>query len=447
MANGVWHSGLKRVLELDKEDLGLPAGSEINVPDLITALLQPVSDRERALLVCVESSQGKQCKAELNGVKSPYMYVRKHRGRDGVLRLRAVHLPTVHEMTVEESDRHKAMKDFIARTAQAAGLEAHVERTTKVRSSRPDVTIIGTSGLSLGCEAQYYNASPGTVLRRSKAHAEAGLISNWITHDDTFHLVDRANWMLTNQVTWREISNAADLPLVGGYRVLADWKCTASAERPCPTGRSKTGCGMRHLQWDTPRRLDSEGTGWIGYKGDRLGVTVGRTLIGAATGSVVPLFVPSRKDLRSGMYMWVPAKDRDEWAGHRSVQTTPADPATETDEEIRFSGRDADPTCQFGEETWHPSAPLQRRGIASVELSITVEAAPSVSPLQRAGLGAQGGATLRPEVRLVQQRRVVDWSDSSRFLNVPQPCRYCRKPASLLDDSGLPCHKVCEEAR
>ncbi|MFJ2272524.1 hypothetical protein ACIOHO_40960 [Streptomyces sp. NPDC087849] len=54
-----------------------------------------------------------------------------------------------------------------------------------------------------------------------------------------------------------------------------------------------------HLQWDTPRRLDGEATGWTGYRGDRLGVTVGRTLIGAATRSVVPLFVPGRKDHRA----------------------------------------------------------------------------------------------------------------------------------------------------
>ncbi|MFJ2598667.1 competence protein CoiA family protein [Streptomyces erythrochromogenes] len=97
-------------------------------------------------------------------------------------------------MTAEESDRHKAMKDFLARTAQAAGLEVRVERSTKLRSSRPDVTIVGAGGLDLGCEAQYYNASPGSVLHRSKAHAAAGFSPNWITHDDTFHLVDRSNW-------------------------------------------------------------------------------------------------------------------------------------------------------------------------------------------------------------------------------------------------------------
>ncbi|MEV8435073.1 hypothetical protein [Streptomyces chartreusis] len=372
MANGVWHSGLQQVLELDKEDLGL--GSEWpRLPELIASLLQPVSERDRELLVCVESSQGHQCKAELSGVKSPHMYVRKHRGPDGVLRLRAAHLPTTHEMTPEESDRHKAMKDFLARTGQAAGLEVHVEKATKNRTSRPDVTILGAGGVSLGCEAQYYNAGAGTVLRRSKAHSEAGLVANWITHDDRFHLIDRSNWMLTRPMTWREISNAADLALVGGYRVLVEWQCTASAERPCPHNRVKTGCGKVHLQWDTPRRLDDEGTGWTGFSGNTQSVTVGQTLVGAATGSVAPLFASSRKDRRSGAYMWVPVNDRIRWDDYRSEEAPDPEEEPSPEEGIHFSGRDADTACTFGDDSFVPSAPLERRGIHGVELTFTVD--------------------------------------------------------------------------
>jgi hypothetical protein len=300
-------------------------------------------------------------------------------------------------MTTEESDRHKAMKDFIDRTCESAGLERMVEKSTKSRSSRPDVTIMGSGGISLGCEAQFYNANPGTVLRRSKAHSDSGLVPAWITHDDTFHLVDRAPWMLIRDVTWREINNAADLPLIGGYRVLANWHCTAAAQRPCPTGKSKTGCGKRHLQWDTPLRLDSEDTGWTGYRNNRRGVTVGRTLVGSATGSVVPLYVSGRKDHRSGSFMWVPAEDRDTWADYREVQTPTEEADPETDHELHFSGRDADPTCQFGDQTWQPSAPLPRRGIGSVELLLTVdEPAAPIIPQQRHGTSAVPDATSPP---------------------------------------------------
>ncbi|MFJ9634948.1 hypothetical protein ACIRU8_45385 [Streptomyces sp. NPDC101175] len=372
MANGVWHSGLQKILKLDQEDLGLGARWP-GLAELKDCLLQPVAERDRELLVCVARSQGRQCKAELSGVKSPHMYVRKHRGPDGLQRLRAVHLPTPHEMTTEESDQHKAMKDFLARTGQAAGLEVHVEKTTKNRTSRPDVTIVGAGGVNLGCEAQYYNASAGTVLRRSKAHAEAGLTANWITHDDRFHLIDRSNWMLTRQMTWREINNAADLALIGGFRVLVEWRCTASAERPCPNARVKTGCGKVHLQWDTPRRQDDEGTGWTGHEGNTRAVTVGQTLIGAATGSVTPLFASSRKDRRSGAYMWVRTQDRFRWADYRTEEDQGPEQEQPADEGVHFSGREVDIPCTFGDDTFASGARLERRGLYAVELTLTAD--------------------------------------------------------------------------
>ncbi|MGW7385270.1 hypothetical protein [Streptomyces sp. NPDC054794] len=360
---------------MDKEDLGLGRDAKVNVEGLKAEILRPVMERDRHLLMCVESRLGRVCKAEMSGVRSSFMYVRKHRGPDGLLRYRAAHLPTAYEMTAEERDVHKATKDFLARTAQAAGLEVLVEKASKFRASRPDVTIVGAGGVSLGCEAQFYNASPGTVLRRSRAHAEAALTANWVTHDDRFHLIDRANWMLINKVTWRQIADAADLPLVGGYRVLVEWLCTATSERRCPEGglKEKTGCGKVHLQWDTPQRSSDEGTGWTSFMGDGKRVTVGQTLVGAATGGVAPLFVPSRKDRRCGSHLWVPTKDREKWADYRGVEPPTFEEAAEPDDEVHFSGRDADTTCQFGETTWKPSAPLKKRGIDSVELTITVD--------------------------------------------------------------------------
>lgn len=421
MANGVWHTELRRVLELDKEDLGLGTTPGVNLSELMRELLLPVGERDRRLLVCVESGQKRICKAEQHGVQSPYMYVRKHRGPDGALRLRAAHLPTVHEMTAEEGDAHKAMKEFIARTAEAAGLPNYIEKSTKTRTSRPDVTIIGDGGLSLGCEAQYYNASAGTVLRRSKNHADAGLTANWITHDDSFHLIDRANWMLTNRVTWRQIENAADLPLAGGFRVLAEWRCTADAQRPCPDGKVKTGCGKVHLQWDTPRRLDSEASGWTSYEGDRLGVTVGRTLVGAATGAVASVFVPSRKDMRAGSHLWVPASDKEKWVDYRGEIDLPLGDESDPDDELHFSGRDADTTCRFGEDTWKPSAPLKRRGITAVGLAMTVDWS---APAPATGDTECAASTTRPWIDPPPVPKVTPHRCSSGVTPCGAPARF-----------------------
>ncbi|MFE5797135.1 hypothetical protein ACFQ8C_31790 [Streptomyces sp. NPDC056503] len=381
MANGVWHEGLQQVLALDQADLGLPEHLQHLAPDVIEALLRPIAGRDRTLLQCVESQAGRVCKAELNGVQSRFMYLRKHRSPDQQVRLRAIHLPTTHTVTAEENDQREAMKEFVARTCDTAGLHYSVGASTRSRTAKPDVTVTSAGGVGLGCEAQYSNASPDLVLRRSRTHAGAGLTANWITDNDTFHLVDRANWMLTRPATWREISNAGDLPLMGGYRVLAEWNCTAAAERPCPDGLVKTGCGRVHLEWDTPRRLDDEGTGWTGWRGNRRAVTVGRALVGAATGAVVPLFIPSRRDARTGAYMWVPAKDRDTWAEYRPTEGAPAD-NSEPSEEIHFSGKEADLSCRFGEEDRTLGTALPRRGL--VQLSITVDRPTSPAPTSTA---------------------------------------------------------------
>lgn len=42
--------------------------------------------------------------------------------------------------------------------------------------------------------------------------------------------------------------------------------------------------------------------------------------------------------------------------------------------------------------------------------------------------------------------RLLNWHDSSHWNhNGPAPCRYCERPAWLLDSRGHPAHKVCAE--
>jgi hypothetical protein len=384
MADGVHHSRIGEDLNLNREDLGLDRSryTEDQIVEIWEQITQPVRDRDRELLLCVARAHGQQCKAEQSGVKSPHMTVRKQRRPDGALRWCAAHLPTPHAVTREESDKHKATKEFLVRICEDAGLSYDVEKATSTRTRRPDFTVYEKGGENLGCEAQFYNASADNVRTRSRNHAEAGLVANWITDNDTFHLIDRANWMLMRPLPWHQIAAAADLPLMGGFRVLVEWRCTASAERPCPDGRVKTGCGNTHLEWDTPRRLDGEATG---YSGDKLGVTVGRTVVGAATGEIESLFIPSRSDRRAGAYLWVPAQDKAKWADYEDVTATPDLEAPDPEEEVAFSREEITESCTYGETTFDParlaSAPLKRRGLASLSRTIAGPAAtPSVSP-------------------------------------------------------------------
>lgn len=382
MADGVHHTRIGEDLNLNREDLGLdPAKyTDEQVEGIWQEIQRSIRERDRELLLCIARANNKPCKAEQSGVQSPHMTVRKQRSPDGTLKWCAAHLPTPHDMTSEESDKHKATKDFIARFCDTAGIRTEVEKTTKTRRSRPDVT----AG-PIGCEAQFYNASADTVRRRSRNHAEAGLVANWITDNDTFHLIDRANWMLMRPMPWRQISEAADLPLMGGFRVLVEWKCTASAQRPCPNGKVVTGCNDVHLEWDTPRRLDGEATG---HEGDRLGVTVGRTIVGAATGEVDSLFIPSRKDRLAGAYLWVPSSDKVKWAESDDGQAFVENDESSPEGEVSFSNEEISDSCTYGERAFDAatvrSAPLQKRGFAS--LSRTIKA-PLPSPAVSAADG------------------------------------------------------------
>lgn len=407
MADGIYHTRLREDLNLNREDLGLDTSKYTaeQIEEIWQEIRQSVRERDRELLLCVARAHGKSCKAEHSGVKSPHMTVRKQRCPDGALRWCAAHLPTPHDMTPEESDKHKATKDFIDRFCSKAGLPTAVEKATKTRRARPDVTVG-----PIGCEAQFYNASADTVRRRSRNHAEAGLLANWITDNDTFHLIDRANWMLMRPLPWRQISEAPDLPLMGGFRVLAEWHCTAAAERPCPDAKVKTGCNNTHLEWDTPRRLDGEATG---YEGDRLGVTVGQTIVGAATGEVESLFIPSRKDRRSGAYLWVPSADKARWVEREGDEGEPDLDEPDPEDEVSYSNQEISDSCTYGEKTLDPSkvksAPLRKRGVASFSRTVDGPPHPPAAEKSEAPDDVRCAGCGRPATHRTLQGRRLHW--------------------------------------
>jgi len=43
-------------------------------------------------------------------------------------------------------------------------------------------------------------------------------------------------------------------------------------------------------------------------------------------------------------------------------------------------------------------------------------------------------------------RLVLDWTDAAHWSKRPRHCRTCAGWTHLLDDAGLPSHKVCAEA-
>ncbi|WP_456156641.1 competence protein CoiA family protein [Streptomyces nigra] len=101
------------------------------------------------------------------------MFIRRQRRDDTVVWV-AAHLPLTHAATLEESDKHKAMKERIARTASRHGLDVQTEARSDDGRVITDVLVTGAGG-RIGWEAQYSPITASTVRRRSQGHASATL--------------------------------------------------------------------------------------------------------------------------------------------------------------------------------------------------------------------------------------------------------------------------------
>lgn len=242
MANGVFHTRYGIKINLTHEDLDNP-----DYEGLLEEITQPVGQRPRDLLQCLTDYEGGQCQCALDG-KTPWMFVRRQR-RGGKVMWVAAHLPLTHVATPQESDKHKAMKERIARTASRHGLDVQTEARSEDGRVITDVLVTG-AGARVGWEAQYSPITASTVRRRSAKARERNIAPLWVTADATSALIDRAPWTRVDDVPWQRIISALALIIRGGVRHLQIWKCTPTSERSCPeTGNA---CGKWHSGWFLP---------------------------------------------------------------------------------------------------------------------------------------------------------------------------------------------------
>ncbi|MER5345029.1 hypothetical protein ABT030_32950 [Streptomyces mirabilis] len=334
MANGVWHTRYEIVVHLTHADLGHPKR-----PGLLEEITHPIGNRDRQLLECLEHHEEGICQAEGEG-RTPWMAIRR-RTIDGVTTLVAAHLPLRTKATAEESDKHKAMKERIARTAQEHGLTADMEARSDDGRIRTDVLIAGPAG-KVGWEAQYSPITAATVRRRSTRAVEHGITPLWVTSDGTSALVDRAPWLLVDDQPWHVIASRKSMLVRAGARNLQEWRCDANSQRPCPGSGGMRTCGGFHAHWDLPALcLPPKPTPQL----DELVVT-------SATGSWVPMRIPDPRDTRLTARMWVPEQDRARW---REIVGTPEPEPDGTDQpddgELTFTGEELDTRCRYGERT------------------------------------------------------------------------------------------------
>ncbi|RSS58284.1 hypothetical protein [Streptomyces sp. WAC06614] len=345
MANGVFHTKYGIEINLTHEDLGYPGR-----PDLLDEITRPVGKRPRDLLQCLKDRRGGQCGCALAD-KSPWMFVRRQR-RGGQVTLVAAHLPITHVATPQESDKHKAMKERIARTASRHGLHVQVEARSPDNRIITDVLVTGPAG-RVGWEAQYSPISTSSVHRRSARARANGISPLWITGDPASTLIDRAPWARVDDVPWQRIVSPLAMIVRGGVRHLQIWKCTQASERPCP--ESGQACGRFHSGWFLPTLCVPE----------ERSTALDELVVTSADGEHLPLRISDRNGSRRISHLWALADDVRRWHEINGEQDPLADAPAAAEEALTFTEEELDANCRYGAEGTFVSDPRPRRETTS----------------------------------------------------------------------------------
>ncbi|MBQ0890853.1 hypothetical protein KBZ94_39055 [Streptomyces sp. RM72] len=415
MANGVFHTGHGIEINLTYEDLGNPGYA-----GLLEEITQPVDQRSRSLLQCLKNYRGEDCQCALAG-KSPWMFVRRRR-RHGQVTWVAAHLPLTHAATPQESDKHKAMKERIARTAARHGLGVETEARSSDGRVVTDVLVTG-AGARVGWEAQYSPITANTVRRRSAKARERNIAPLWVTSDDSSALIDRAPWTRVDDVPWQRIVSPLALIIRGGVRHLQIWKCTPSSERPCPTAGGS--CRMWHSGWFLPALCIPQ----------ERATALDELVVTSADGEHLPVRSRDPQDARRTSYLWALARDVDRWRETTAETGDTSEPGPVDDEPVTYREQELDISCRYGEEGPHTSSPRPPRDRASAIGLHTFGHAPADALLQPSRPVA---LRLSPRERLVvaAELRCPPWEVG--------PCMLCAAP---IHRYGPRSPKVCPACR
>ncbi|MER7804573.1 hypothetical protein ABTX71_30000 [Streptomyces parvulus] len=415
MANGVYHTGYGIEINLTRQDLGNPGYDR-----LLEEITRPVGERPRNLLQCLKDRRGGQCQCALDG-KTPWMFIRRKR-RDGKVVWEAAHLPLTHVATPGESDKHKAMKERIARTASRHGLDVQTEARSDDGRVVTDVLVAGAGG-RIGWEAQYSPITAGTVRRRSARARERNIAPVWVTADVTSDLIDRAPWARVDDVPWQRILSPLAMIIRGGVRHLQIWKCTSASERPCP--ESAGACGRWHSGWFLPALCIPQ----------ERATALDELVVSSAHGEHLPVHSRSRPDPRRTSFVWALARDVQRWREITGESGLTPEPAPADDEPVTYTEQVLDASCRYGEEGPHTSSPRPRRGLASATGLHTFDQEPDQALLKPTRPVA---LRLTPRERLIvaAELRCPPWEIG--------PCMLCAAP---LHRYGPRSPKVCPSCR
>ncbi|MBV6702342.1 hypothetical protein KV557_35465 [Kitasatospora aureofaciens] len=231
--NPVLSTTLKRLLDLDREDLGVP-----EIPRLWEKLYadkRPVPERGLLCPTCLDARPS----------QPEWMYLSLRQGR----RIASHYNPNRRAHDEPESDEHKAYKERYARAAESDGHGVEIEARAADGRRRTDVLVTGADGRLFGFEPQLSYITPQAVRHRDRIAKEDGITAVWHTVDPKAPLIDQVHWARTDNLPARAIREDRDLLVRGGVRTLNLKKCDHTNPLPCPV--KKIGrCYQWHPTWD-----------------------------------------------------------------------------------------------------------------------------------------------------------------------------------------------------
>ncbi|MFJ6717482.1 hypothetical protein [Streptomyces sp. NPDC091259] len=153
-----------------------------------------------------------------------------------------------HPYLALESDEHKAYCDRVERVGVAEGFHARREDRADDGRTRSDVLLIGARHVSYEMQHSPFKQGYGATERTRRSLAAKRDAVAW--HTDSPSIADGARiaMLRSNPARRPQIENPRyQLRILGGFRKVRVWDCTASEGFRCPEGL-RAGCGTTHVE-------------------------------------------------------------------------------------------------------------------------------------------------------------------------------------------------------
>ncbi|WP_049657562.1 hypothetical protein [Kitasatospora sp. MY 5-36] len=230
--NLVFNTDLDRLLDLDRDDLGVP--EQPGLWHRLRADRRPVAQRGLLCPICRDARPD----------QPEWMYLSFRRGR----RIASHHNPHRRAHTAAQDEQREAYQERYARAAESDGHAVEIGAGT-ADGRRPAVLVTGADGRRFGFEPQLSYVSAQSVRRRNRLAREDGITAVWHTVDPNAPLIDQVHWVRTDNLPARAIREDRDLLLRGGVRTLRLLKCDRVSPRPCQVRGGGGRCGRWHPTW------------------------------------------------------------------------------------------------------------------------------------------------------------------------------------------------------